>query len=96
MYPVIFLEKAIAELEDAFVYLEEKENNLGLKFIKKTEEYLSIIQKNPAIFVDDYKGVRQVRIVPFSYILRYKVFKKYLAIIQIYHSKQNSIKKRKA
>lgn len=89
MVPILFLEIATEELKTAFLYLEQQETNLGKKFIKKTDEYLIILQKNPFIFADDYNGIRQVRVVPFSYIIRYKVFKKYIAVVQIYHSKQS-------
>jgi hypothetical protein len=51
------------------------------------------METNPYIFKEGYKKIRQVRIKPFQYVLRYKIYKDYVAVIQLFHGKQHPKKK---
>ena len=93
MLPIIIKDKAVEDLQKAYIYLEEQEKHLGEKLLKYLDEYAEIIQINPYLFGEDYKTIRQVRIKPFKYILRYKIYKEYIAIIQLFHSQQHPKKK---
>ena len=93
MFPSIIKDQAAEDIQTAYEYLEVKQKDLGEKLLKRIEEYLEIIESNPSIFKEGYKKVRQVRIKPFQYILRYKVYKGFIAVIQLYHGKQDPKKK---
>ena len=93
MFPSIVEDQASKDIQNAYEYLEFKEKDLGEKLLKRIEEYLDIIESNPYIFREGYKKVRQIRIKPFQYILRYKIYKDFVAVIQLYHGKQHPRKK---
>jgi plasmid stabilization system protein ParE len=93
MLPVIFKDSSVEDLQKAYNYLEEQETGLGEKLLEKITEYVEVIETNPYIFRSGYKQVRQVRIKPFQYLLRYKTYDRFVAIIQLFHSKQHPKRK---
>lgn len=93
MLPVIIKDTAAVHIQKAYDYLEEQEPKLGEKLLNRIEEYVAIIETNPYIFKAGYRQVRQIRVKPFIYILRYKIYKDYVAVIQLFHGKQHPKKK---
>ena len=93
MLPVIIKDSALDEIQHAYDYLEEIEKDLGEKLLLKITEFVEVIENNPYIFRVGYKQVRQARVKPFQYLLRYKIFKDYVAVIQLFHSKQHPKRK---
>ncbi|MDP2386332.1 MAG: type II toxin-antitoxin system RelE/ParE family toxin [Bacteroidota bacterium] len=93
MFPSIIKDQAAEDIQEAYEYLESKEKDLGEKLLKRIEEYLEIIESNPYIFKEGYKKVRQIRVKPFQYILRYKIYKGFVGVIQLYHGRQHPNKR---
>ena len=93
MLTVIFKDDALNDIQKAYDYLEVQEKNLGEKLLQKITEYVTVIETNPYIFKIGYKQVRQSRIKPFQYLLRYKIYKDTVVVIQLFHSKQHPKKK---
>lgn len=93
MLPVIFKDDALNDIQKAYDYLEAQEKNLGEKLLQKITEYVAVFETNPFIFKIGYRQVRQARIKPFQYLLRYKIYKDYVAVIQLFHSKQHPKRK---
>ncbi len=93
MLTVIIKDKAVENIQAAFDYLEQQEKNLGEKLLSKIDEYIEIINHNPHLFKSGYRQVRQVRIQPFQYLLRYKIYKNFVVVIQLFHPKQHPKKK---
>ncbi len=95
MYALIFKDSAVDDLQKAFDYLEEQEKGLGDKLVQRISEYVEVIESNPYIFKAEYKQIRQVRLKPFQYLLRYKIYKEFVVVIQVFHTKQHPKKKAK-
>jgi len=93
MYPLIFKDSAVDDLQKAYDYLEEQEKGLGEKLIQRIAEYVEVIETNPFIFKLGYRQVRQVRLKPFQYLLRYKIYKGFVGVIQVFHAKQHPKRK---
>ncbi|WP_317896668.1 type II toxin-antitoxin system RelE/ParE family toxin [Aurantibacillus circumpalustris] len=92
MLPVLIFDNAAKDFQKAYTYLEEQENGLGEKLLSRITEYIEVIETNPYIFKSGYRQIRQAKIKPFQHLLRYKVFQDYVAVIQLFHWKQNPIK----
>jgi hypothetical protein len=93
MLPVILKDKAVENMQQAYDYLEEQEAGLGEKLLQKTTEYINVIESNPYIFRTGHRQVRQVCIKPFQYLLRYKIYNKYVAVVHLIHSKHHPKKR---
>lgn len=93
MLPVIIKDSVVKDIQKAYDYLEEQEKNLGEKLLQKITEYVEVVETNPYIFKVGYRQVRQARVKPFQYLLRYKIYKEYVAVIQLFHSKQHPKRK---
>ena len=93
MLPFRVTDSALDDVQKAYDYLEGQENNLGEKLLKKITEYVELIETNPYLFRPGYRQVRQVRVKPFQFVLRYKIYREYIALIQLFHSKRHPKKK---
>jgi len=89
MYTVTISNEALFDMQEAYNYLESKESGAGEKLLRQTDEYLSIIELNPYLFKENYKKVRQVNVKPFRYLLRYKIYKTRIVVIQLFHGNLN-------
>ncbi len=49
-YQIEFLAPASQELEEAFLWYEQKKENLGVELIEELEYYLQLISENPFYF----------------------------------------------
>jgi toxin ParE1/3/4 len=94
MLPVVIKDKVAQNIQEEYAYLEKEEIGLGEKLLNQIDEYLEIIEINPYIFKSGYRQVRQVRVKPFKYLLRYKVYKDFIAVIQLIHGKKHPKKRR--
>ncbi len=93
MLPVIIKDQALADMQKAYGYLESKEVGLGEKLLARIDDYIEVIEFNPLLFKVGYKQVRQIRVKPFKYILHYKIYKDYIAVIQLFQGNQHPNKK---
>ena len=94
MLPITLTDKAKKDIQEAYNFLESNDLNLGEKLLESIDEYLGIIELNPLLFKAEYKNVRQVRVKPFRYLIRYKVYTDEIVIIQLFQGNQHP-KKRK-
>lgn len=93
MYPAVIKDTAAADIQKAYDYLEDQEAGLGERFLQSLTDYMSVIESNPYLFRSGYRQVRQVRIKPYQYLLRYKIYSNYVVVIQLFHAKQHPKKK---
>lgn len=97
-YHVSILSEAEADIDDAYIWYELRQINLGNKFYNKVEESVQFISNNPYCTKDIYKGIRRFIIKKFPYGIYYKVnFElREIQILAVIHFKRNLriIKKR--
>ncbi len=58
MLPSVITKRGLQDIQEAYDYLETKEENLGERLLSQIEEYLNIIELNPYLFKEGYKKVR--------------------------------------
>lgn len=87
-----FLTPASQELEDAFLWYEEKKENLGVEMMEELDYYLNLIAENPFFFEvnSEKENLRKVPLVRFPYIIFYWVEEnsKTIYIDAIFHAKR--------
>ena len=91
-FTIEFLAPASQELEDAFLWYEEKKENLGVEMVEELEHYLNLIAENPFFFEANSgkENLRKVPLVRFPYIIFYWVEEnsKTIYIDAIFHAKR--------
>ena len=97
-YNVSILSEAEVDIDNAYIWYELRQINLGNKFYKEVEESVQFISNNPYSCKDIYKGIRRFIIKKFPYGIYYKVNFEYkeIQIIGVIHFRRSSriIKKR--
>lgn len=91
-YKIVFLKPASRELEDSFIWYEEKKNGLGHEFIDEIEYYLNLIENNPLLFekYEDQADLRRIPLIRFPFLIIYWIAKqdKIIYIDAVFHSKR--------
>jgi toxin ParE1/3/4 len=97
-YSVLILSEAEVDIDNAYIWYESKQINLGNKFFNALNESVIYISNNPYCCEEIYKGTRRFVIKKFPYGIYYKVNfeSKEIHILGVIHFKRNTrlIKKR--
>lgn len=86
-------EKAEKEYIEAFLYYEEKQPGLGIRFEKELEQLLAIIEKTPLLFAQKYKHFYEPMLKHFPFLIVFEIIDADIIIQSIYHAKQSPKKK---
>jgi len=92
-YKLRLTEKAEREYIDAFVYYEDKQSGLGIRFEEELGQLLKVIEKTPSLFAKKYKDFREPLLKHFPFFIVFEVIDNDIVIQSIYHAKQNPGKK---
>ncbi|KMQ71614.1 type II toxin-antitoxin system RelE/ParE family toxin [Chryseobacterium koreense] len=88
-YQLIFRDKAVFEIEDAYEFYEMKSKGLGKKFIETVKEYLDKIEENPAHFQKKLGEVREAYIKKFPFVIVYEIHEFRIVIYSVFHTSRN-------
>jgi toxin ParE1/3/4 len=90
-YSVSILAEAELDIDNAYIWYELAQIDLGNKFYKKVNESISFISNNPFACQVIYKGIRRFVLKKFPYGIYYKVLfeQKEVQIVGILHFKRN-------
>jgi len=72
VFNVIILERADLEIEEAYLYYENIQSGLGVKFILEYENYLNTL-KNIPYFQQRYQAIRILPSKKFPYSIHFSV-----------------------
>jgi len=91
-YKVSILSEAEADIDNAYIWYESKQINLGNIFFKIVADSVNSISRNPVGSEEIYKGIRRFIIKKFPYGIYYKVnFElKEIQIIAVIHFKRST------
>lgn len=91
-YTVSILSEAEADINNAYIWYESKQIDLGNKFFRIIEESVDYISNNPFICEEIYKGTRRFIIKQFPYGIYYRVnfAMKEIQIIGVIHFKRST------
>lgn len=90
-YHVSILSDAEVDIDNAYIWYELRQINLGRKFYNIVEESVQFISNNPYCSKDIYKGIRRYLIKKFPYGIYYiaNSEKKEIRIIAVIHFKRS-------
>lgn len=95
-HKVIIRPEAEKDIEEAFLWYEDKRVGLGYDFLLQIDAGLRFIERNPEVYPPEYKGTRKFLIKRFPYKIIYLVEKERIIIVAVFHGKRcpDLIKKR--
>ncbi len=88
-YNLIIKEEAAIEIEDAYLWYESKQKNLGERFLEVLNKcFLSIIA-SPGIFAKKYREMRQAPLKSFPFVVLYEIEEKNIVVYAVFHTSRN-------
>ena len=88
-YQVLVRPEAEEELEQAFLWYENKRKGLGHDFLLQVDAGLSFIQRNPEIHPEEYKISRKHLIKRFPYKIIYIIEQNIIVVLAVLHGRRN-------
>jgi toxin ParE1/3/4 len=88
-YALKFRKLAIKDIGEAFDWYEARKIGLGEEFLLSTELAFDDIRRNPEYFEEKYPNVRRYNLRRFPYSVYYRILKKQVAILAVYHQSRN-------
>lgn len=89
MKSIVIQDEAIAELESAIAYYEERQVGLGLDFLAEVEQAIRNIQRNPNVSAPyGTLGIRRYVMRRFPFVIFYSELTDIIWIIAIAHAKR--------
>lgn len=85
-YELIFRDKAIFEMEDAFDYYEFKSKGLGKKFFDHIQNYFERIETAPKHFPQKYGTIREAFIQKFPFVILYEIHENVVVVYSVFHT----------
>ena len=94
-YKTEFLPKARLELFEAWGWYEDKQPGLGNRFKEKVYDCIKSIEKTPERYPERRKNYREALVKIFPYMVVYRIHKRKqaIAIVSIFHTYRNPLKK---
>jgi toxin ParE1/3/4 len=91
-YQVIILSDAEQDIDNAYIWYEQKQIGLGDSFYNSVNNSVNFISNNPVSFREIHKDVRRfvIRKFPFGVYYRLNIEKKEIQIIAVIHFKRSS------
>lgn len=90
-YRIVLSATALKELETSIDWYNERQNNLGAKFLEAVDESLKSLTKIPDIFPIKVSGYREVAITKFPFVLVYTINKTHrlVRVLHVFHTKRD-------
>ena len=89
IYQIIVPESVYEELNEAALYYESKQKDLGVKFVLNCEITMVQLKKTPEIYQRKHKQFRTIPMNAFPYLLVYEIQDNKLIIYRLIHGKRN-------
>lgn len=88
-YELIVRPEAENDIKDAFEWYEQRQQGLGYNFILQIDEGIALIQQNPYLHPDEYRGVRKYIIKRFPYKMLYLIDAELIILLAVLHHKRS-------
>jgi hypothetical protein len=93
---IVIPERVCEQLDSAFVYYEEKQAGLGIKFLDDWENTMDHLEKRPFIYQLKYKQFRTIQFNRFPFLVVFKIVENSIILNNIIHSKRSVARRYKA
>lgn len=88
-YKLIFSDKAVFEMEDAFEYYEQKSVGLGKKFLNVLQHYFDKIELSTQHFSAKRSYIREAFIRKFPFVIVYEIHGDSIVVYSVFHTSRN-------
>lgn len=88
-YPIIVRPLAEQDLQEAQLWYERKNPELGTRFRSAVDALLQLLGNSPQIFPIIYRAVRRASVQGFPYLLYYVVRSDRVLILGCFHARRN-------
>ncbi|HET8810265.1 MAG TPA: type II toxin-antitoxin system RelE/ParE family toxin [Flavobacteriaceae bacterium] len=85
--------EARLEIFEAFLYYEDKRDNLGEEFLNHMGNYFDWIRKNPDHFPIKRRNYREAYVKRFPYLIIYEVVQEKVIVYSVFNTYQDPKKK---
>ena len=86
---IIIRPEAEAELNEAFIWYEEKVRGLGFDFIIQVDACLNSIERTPEIYPLVHRNIRRTILRKFPYEVFYVIGNQTISVLAVFHAKRN-------
>ena len=95
IYEIKLSERAKLSMSKSYAYYEEKQKDLGFRFVRTVESTLERIRSAPNSFPEKKNRYRQAVINTFSFVIIFFVNeeKNEIAVLDVFHTSQDPQKK---
>jgi len=90
-YEIIVRPEAAREVQEAFDWYEEKNEGLGLEFLRAADACMAGVQRNPLASPVTYQEVRRALLRKFPYAIFYMVKEERIIVLACFHAKRDPI-----
>lgn len=87
--PILIRPEAEAEIQEAFLYCEDKAEGLGIEFLRMVDASLASMARHPGMYATVHKEVRRAVLRRFPYSLFFVAEETRLVVIACFHSRRN-------
>ena len=81
------------EYSSAFLFYQEKQHGLGVRFEKETDHLMKKLESNPYLFQRKYKHYREAVYKRFPYFIVYEIIDSTVIIHSFFNAKRNPKRK---
>ncbi len=92
-FRLVILDEVFAELNEAALYYEERQDSLGLALLEEFESALIRISKNPESFQKKYKNFRQSLLNRFPYLVLFEIDESSVVIYRFINARRHPQKR---
>lgn len=93
MTKITFTDDAKADIANAFEWFENKQPELGDRFLNNLDNCIESIKLHPKAHQIVYKKYRQAIVFKFEFVVIYKLYADKIIVFSVFHTAQNPTKK---
>jgi toxin ParE1/3/4 len=86
---IVIRPAAAADIEDAFVWYEQKRPGLGSEFLKIVDDALIAIQRAPQLHPEIHRNTRRALLRRFPYGIYYRIYPDLIVVVACMHGRRN-------
>jgi plasmid stabilization system protein ParE len=89
-YKVVIIPDAKQDIKEAAKWYNERQKDLGKRFINSISKEITIIRNNPFLYEIRYQNVRTALAEMFPYLIHFSIYNELIVIKAVYHTSRNS------
>jgi plasmid stabilization system protein ParE len=88
-YQILLIEEAEKDVDEAVIWYEEQQTNLGIRFYFELLKTLEALKTNPQYYSFLHEEYRQVILIHFPYKIVFKIYADKVVVLAVFHTSRN-------